>query len=269
VIEETLRDVDAAAWDAAVPTYATRRPMATPVLAGSALSVESRAVRSLLTRLIHVASRGGTAPMASLRSVLEEDPDVLSLFKASLCRDTAAIQHAAAACGADAGAYEAVIGLLCLPFLQACNRQLGSVCAGWIEGCCYICGSWPTFAEARGIERRRFFRCGRCGSEWHARPLCCPYCANDDHHALVSLVPENQRSNAVIDGCRSCGGYVKTLTRLQGCPPRMVMLDDLASVHLDVAALAEGYTRPAGAGHAIDVTVTAVPAGRRFLGWHV
>lgn len=77
----------------------------------------------------------------------------------------------------------------------------------------------------------------------------------DDHHALVSLVPQAGGSNAVVEACKSCLGYIKTFTRLQGCAPDMVMLDDLASVHLDVAALEQGFTRPPGPGYPLDVTV--------------
>jgi FdhE protein len=268
VIEETLRDADAAVWNAAVPDGITAGPTTVPLLAGASLSVNTRVVRTLLQRLLDAAVRTGTAPMTSLRATLDSDPDVLSLFKASLCQDSTAIRHEAESTGADPEAYEAVIGLLCVPFLQACNRQMApSMFASWVEGYCCVCGSWPTFAESRGIERRRFFRCGRCGSEWHARPLRCPYCGMDDHHALVSLVPEDSRVNAVIEGCQSRRGYVKTFTRLQGCQPGMVMLDDLASVHLDVAALDEGYRRPPGTGYALDVTVTAVAQKRRFFRW--
>jgi FdhE protein len=202
--------------------------------------------------------------MTTLRSVLNGDPDVLTLFRASLCQDSMPTIEAAASCGAEAGALHAVIALLSVPFLQTCNRRWASlVSRSWLEGYCPLCGAWPAFAESRGIERTRFFRCGRCGSEWHARPLHCPYCGVDDHNALVSLVPENAGLNAVMEGCRSCLGYVKTFARLQGCPPDMVMLDDLASVHLDLAALGQGYTRPSGAGHPLDITVTGKTGARR------
>ena len=123
-----------------------------------------------------------------------------------------------------------------------------------------MCGAWPAFAEVRGIERTRVFRCGRCGCGWHARPLRCPYCGIDDHRALVSLVPQHGGSHGVIEACTSCHSYAKTFTRLQGCAPETVMLDDLASVHLDVAALEEGYTRPQGPGYRLDVTVCSATA---------
>jgi FdhE protein len=150
-----------------------------------------------------------------------------------------------------------VTALVGVPFLQACHRRWAdSLPPGWQEGYCPVCGSWPSFAEVRGIERTRVFRCGRCGGGWHARPLRCPYCGVDDHHALVSLVPGAGGANAVIEGCRPCRGYVKTFTRLQGCAPDVVMLDDLASVHLDVAALEQEYVRASGPGYQLRVTVS-------------
>ena len=256
VVEETLRDGRNRAWDAAVAT-STRAPgSSTPLLAGAQISVDASAVRELLRRLIDVASRSATPQMVTLQSVRHTDSDLLSLFRASLCQDTVAIAHTATRCGADAGALEAVIAMIGVPFLQACNRRWAdSVSPGWQEGYCHVCGSWPAFAEVRGIERTCVFRCGRCGGGWHARPLRCTYCGMDDHHALVSLVPQAGGSNAVVEACRSCLGYTKTFTRLQGCTPDMVMLDNLASVHLDVAALEQGFTRPPGPGYPLDVTV--------------
>jgi FdhE protein len=267
VVEETLRDADASTWDEAVPASARAPHGTTPLLAGAALAVEPRAVRTLLHRLIRIASRSGTPAMATLRSVPDGEPDALALFRASLCQDSVAIAAAAASCGADAGALQAVAALVPVPFLQACNRQWAQTLSpSWLEGYCPVCGGWPALAEARGIERNRFFRCGRCGGEWHARPLRCPFCGADDHNGLVSLMVEDGL-NAVIEACRSCLGYVKTFTRLQGCAPGAVMLEDLASVHLDVAALAQGYRRPPAAGYPLDVTVTGKNGARRFFAW--
>jgi len=211
----------------------------------------------VLEQLIRIAHRSGTPKMATLEPTLHAELDILTLFKTSLCQDTDRIGETAAFVGADSEAFQAVVALLPVPFLQACNRRwTPSIAKSWVEGYCPVCGAWPAFTEVRGIERSRYFRCGRCGGEWQAQCLFCPYCSMNDHQELVSLVPEKSGSNAVIDACKRCLGYVKTFTKLQGSPAPKVMLDDLATVDLDVAALEQGYKRPQGAGYSLDVTVT-------------
>jgi FdhE protein len=282
VVEEILREAATPTWDVAVPALAAEAPGAKaarsaeapdagapaqtgiPRLAGTTIPLAASLVRRLLERLIRTASMSGPPKMATLGAVLYKNLDVLALFSASLRKDTERVKEVAAS-GADAEALQAVVALLPVPFLHACNRRwASSIPESWQEPYCPVCGSWPAFAEVRGIERRRYFRCGRCGGAWPARSLSCPYCAMGDHEALVSLVPENASSRALIEACRRCLGYVKTFTTLQGCPPARVMLEDLASVDLDVAALGHGYLRPTGQGHSLDVTVIDKGATRRF-----
>jgi hypothetical protein len=76
-------------------------------------------------------------------------------------------------------------------------------------------------------------------------------------------VPEAGGERRRVDTCLGCRGYVKTLATLVGSDPGEVALDDLASVDLDVAALAGGYRRPPGPGHALGLAVVAAPGQRR------
>jgi FdhE protein len=87
-----------------------------------------------------------------------------------------------------------------------------------------------------------------------------------DHEQLLSLVPEKTGASRVVDACKRCLGYVKTFTVLQGSPAPRVILDDLASVDLDVAALEQGYRRPQGPGYSLDVTLVDKPAAK-FSFW--
>jgi FdhE protein len=265
VVAEIFREAAAPIWDATVPAGAHAPRTALPRLAGATFALPSSTVRRLWKRLIRIASRAGTMKMATLEAALRADADILSLFTASVCQDRDRIEEFAAVSGVDAEALHAVVGLLPVPLLHACNRRwASSISESWLEGYCPVCAAWPAFAEVRGIERSRYFRCGRCGGEWHARALWCPYCDTSDHDNFVALVPEN--ANVVIDGCRHCLGYVKTLTRLQGCPPDTVMIEDLASVELDVAALQHGYQRPSGAGRPLEITVSDTGT-TRFFAW--
>jgi FdhE protein len=80
-----------------------------------------------------------------------------------------------------------------------------------------------------------------------------------DHNELVTMVPEQGGTSRVIEACKRCLGYVKSFTTLQGSPAAKVMLDDLASVDLDVAALDHGYRRPPEPGYSLDVTLVDKP----------
>ncbi|HSE86095.1 MAG TPA: formate dehydrogenase accessory protein FdhE [Candidatus Binatia bacterium] len=264
VVQEVLNEATNPEWDAFVPVRTEAQQSKIPLLAGITLALEQRLVGRLLEKLIRIAHRGGTREMATLEPVLHGDLDFLNLFQASLCQDIDLLKEIAADLGVDSQAFQAVAALLPVPFLHACNRRwASSKSASWVEGYCPICGAWPAFTEVRGIERSRYFRCGRCGGEWQAQCLFCPYCSMTDHHELVSLVPEKSGSNSVIDACKRCLGYVKTFTKLQGSPAARVMLDDLATVDLDVAALEQGYKRPQGAGYSLDGTVTDNGKARR------
>jgi FdhE protein len=257
VIQELLVETANPTWDTLVPTRIEARQKTVPLLAGATLFLAPAPARRFLDRLLRIACHSGTPKMATLEAALRAELDVAAVFKVSLYQDGDRCREMAVALGADAEAFRAVTALVAMPFLQACNRRWASlISASWSEGYCPVCGAWPALAEVRGIERSRYFRCGRCGSAWQAHCLFCPYCGMTDHEELVSLVPEKNGVNSAIEACRRCLGYVKSLTTLQGSAPAKVMLDDLASVHLDVAAVQQGYKRPQGAGYSLEVTFT-------------
>jgi FdhE protein len=257
VVQEILSATADPQWDQAVPAHAEIQPDKIPLLAGVTVVVERSLVRRLLAQLIQTAQRSGTSKMATLKPALHAELNDLTLFEASLRQDSERLSEIAAVIGADPEALQAVGSLLPVPLLQACNRHWArSIAKSWTEGYCPVCGAWPALAEVRGIERSRYFRCGRCGNEWQSSPLSCPYCSTTNHEELVSLVPEKSGTNSVIEACKRCLGYVKTFTKLQGSPPDKILLDDLATVELDVAALDQGYKRPQGAGYCLDVVVT-------------
>lgn len=255
VVEHTLQACASDAWTADIHAAAIAPPA--PLLAGASIGMPQRAAHRLLERLVTTAVRTGTPQMATLRGVLRTHVDLPALVSAAIARDRSAIGAIAAHTGADPEALDAIAALLVVPLLQGCRRRAAAfVPESWTEPHCPVCGAWPALVEVRGIERSRFSRCGRCGSDWHARMLECPYCAMDDHEQLVTLVPQQASAAGAVDACRSCRGYLKVLTRLQGCHPERVIVEDLATVELDLAAVAEGYVRPDGMGYAMRLTVT-------------
>lgn len=269
VVELVLREATDTKWEAFVPELPESQENKIPLLAGATLNLEQGVVGAWSQRLLRVAYQSGAPKMSALDGAKQARLNAVELFKASLCQNWQVLRETAAGLGVEAEALQAVVALVPVPFLHACNRRWQqSISASWSEGYCPVCGAWPAFAEVRGIERSRYFRCGRCGGGWQAQCLLCPYCTMTDHKELVSLVPEKGSSNSVIDACKRCLGYVKTFTTLQGSIPVKVMVDDLASVDLDIAALELGYRRPAEAGYALDVKVVNMPSlSERMLSW--
>lgn len=268
VVREVVQELEDRRWDAFVPDLAKAPENKVPLLSGATLNFDKKAVREWTARLFRTALKSGTSAMATL-AVAADGADALAILKGSLCQDGAALNETAARFGADPDAFQAVASQLAVPFLHACSRRwANSLPISWMEGYCPVCGAWPAFAEVRGIDRNRYFRCGRCASEWRMLGLICPFCGMDDHEQLARLVPEKDGATRVIESCKRCLGYVKTFTRLQPSPAARVILDDLANVDLDMAALEQGYKRPPGAGYALDVAVVEkAAASDRFFSW--
>lgn len=128
-----------------------------------------------------------------------------------------------------------------MPLLHAYRRRWG-VPGHWPRGDCPVCRARAGFAESCGVERSRFLRCVRCGASWRAHALACVDCGNADHASLGLLVV--REAAWAIEVCERCKGYLKSFTVLRPCPPERVLLADLASVELDLAARARGYRRP-------------------------
>jgi FdhE protein len=83
--------------------------------------------------------------------------------------------------------------------------------------------------------------------------LCCPYCGEKDHERLGALVLDGKPETLTVETCSRCLGYLKSVTTLQAIPPFELLLRDLETVELDVAALDRGYARPGGDGFPLDL----------------
>jgi FdhE protein len=256
VVQEVLHESADSKWAAIVPPIAATPLGKTPLIAEARIVLPKELLRAWFEQLIRVAQQSGTDKLATLKGTLDAKLDIFNLFKASLQQHDDFLKQLATSVDADPEAFAAVMALLPIPFLQATHRVCArAVTASWMEGYCPVCAAWPAFAETRGIERSRYLRCGRCGAEWQAHVLSCPYCGNSDHERLVSLIPENSAKSS-IDACKVCLGYVKVFTTLQGTRADAVMLEDLGSVEIDLAAADQGYRRPKGPGYSVDVTVS-------------
>ncbi len=113
----------------------------------------------------------------------------------------------------------------------------------WDRGHCPTCGSEPLLGEFRGLDQSRFLRCGLCATGWEVPRQWCPYCGNRDHGRLAFLHAEAEETRYRASLCDACRRYLKMLSTLSALPPLHLLVADLATLHLDLAASAQGYTR--------------------------
>jgi FdhE protein len=182
--------------------------------------------------IAHALDTGRLVPEELLHSVLEGKPEE--------------IHHQADALGLNAGLTSAILGLVLLPMLSRLHAGLASLRQNlaWNPGYCPTCGSWPLLGEFRGLEQIRFLRCGLCAAEWEYPRLRCLYCGESDHRQLGYFSVEGEESRHRAAVCQSCHGYVKIVSSLAPLSAPGLLVANVATLHLDLAAADRGYLSP-------------------------
>jgi FdhE protein len=189
------------------------------------------------------------------------EADVLELARAAVGQDGGAIERLAQVSATDPGVLETIVNLAVWPLLQACGRGLqAQIPPGWTHGYCPVCGAWPVLAELRGLERARCLRCGRCGADWQRPWLACVYCDERDHERLGSLVVSGRLEGRTVETCANCHGHLKSHTTLLALAPPELLVADLETVELDLAARERGFRRPSHPGYGVDLRLTRAAA---------
>ena len=266
VIKEALRETEHPHWARFVAALEHSGGGGRPLLDGAVINVASKLVGRWVRHILGVAADTGTGMEPLARAVAAGRLDALSLFETAMSQDVDRFDELARVEGAYRDPLQGLASLIAMPMLQSCRRAWTErVPTDWGYGYCPICGRWPALAEVRGLDGGRHLRCGCCGSDWRTEWLRCPFCGEGDHQKLGSLVLPDRLERQTIEVCEGCGGYVKTLTTLSAIRPEHVVLQDLATLVLDVVALGRGYRRPASKGHEVAVSVVAEPLRLRDL----
>jgi FdhE protein len=239
-----LEDAQAPAWREAVPTPDTANTEAC-LLAGTTVRVPEQAATRWIRRLASAAAEQSPALRGLGEAARRGRLDAIRLIEAALAGTT---PRDALGEGASVApdAVAALLPLIAMPLRHACARAWANrISSSWRHGHCPICGAWPALAEIRGLENSRRLRCGLCGADWQGEWLQCLFCANQDHTRLGALVLPDRADTRRVDVCHACRGYIKTLPLLGATPADEIVLQDLATLVLDVAAIEHGFHRPA------------------------
>ncbi len=111
------------------------------------------------------------------------------------------------------------------------------------ENHCPFCGHRPLTGYLRPFENtsQRFLVCSLCNGEWLYRRLFCPNCMESDREKISYFVAEECPS-ARLELCDTCKRYIKTID-LGKDPNAIPLVDDIATIHLDVWARQKDYKK--------------------------
>jgi FdhE protein len=220
-----------------------------PLLRNESLLPESRSLHRRWQRVCAAVRQhqGGDAAPALEQAVRQGKLDPLDLVRDVLAGNADALHARVDALGLDAGLAGTVLRFSLFPVLAKVNTSLAPLREGirWERGFCPTCGSWPLLGEFRGLEQVRFLRCGLCAAEWEFPRLCCPFCGTEDHEVLGYLHVEGEEGRQRAAACDACRGYVKMVTTLSPLGAAELLVQDVATMHLDLIAAEKGYGPPA------------------------
>lgn len=136
------------------------------------------------------------------------------------------------------------------PVLEAGARDV-ALPEDWHGAACPVCGG-PPQASAIAEESGEFMAgsprsliCGRCATWWPFPRITCAHCGDEDPRRIESFLAEG-RGWARVDTCANCQGYIKSFDlREPGAVGVVPLVDDVATLTLDVWAREQGFSRPA------------------------
>lgn len=133
-----------------------------------------------------------------------------------------------------------VLTIAMRPFLARCAEVLrqSPYLATWTRSTCPLCGGEPDLSVITASGERHLL-CGRCGMRWDFDPVCCPYCANEVQGTMPSFSTRDGKYR--VTACDACRRYLKAVDERRTGRPVLPVVDSVATLPLDAAAMQRGY----------------------------
>jgi hypothetical protein len=226
---------------------------ARPLLPFESIPLELTDLRLMVRQTADVLHRHGVLDDADHHQVeaIGRDMKLLAVvgewYRSTAERGAAApatLGHAATAAAAPTPAPVAeVIALAMRPFLSRCAEVLQQrpELAIWTHPHCALCGGSPDFAVITPAAERHLI-CSRCTLRWKFEPLTCPYCGNNDRSRITSFAAHLGEHDYRVYACDVCHRFLKAYDARRTTRPVMPVVDSVATLPLDAAAMQRGYT---------------------------
>jgi Protein involved in formate dehydrogenase formation len=143
--------------------------------------------------------------------------------------------------GAESDMLQQVLALAMRPFLSRCAEVLQQrpELSLWSHAHCALCAGEPDFSVITPSAERHLI-CARCALRWKFEPLTCPYCRNSNRARITSFATTDGQYR--VYACDVCHRYLKAYDGRRATRPVMPMVDSVATLPLDAAAIQRGYS---------------------------
>ncbi|MGQ9466507.1 MAG: formate dehydrogenase accessory protein FdhE [Anaerolineae bacterium] len=109
----------------------------------------------------------------------------------------------------------------------------------WHQPYCPVCGGQPDLAALAKPYGTRRLLCSRCDFEWPFRRTSCPFCGNDKPEQYLYVPSEDGVYRLYL--CDHCGRYLKTIDLREVIEERLLPVERVLTLPMDLAARQEGY----------------------------
>jgi FdhE protein len=146
-----------------------------------------------------------------------------------------------AGASSDVDMLQQVLALAMRPFLSRCAEvlQQRAELSLWTHAHCALCAGEPDFSVITPAAERHLI-CSRCALRWKFEPLTCPYCRNSNRARITSFATTDGQYR--VYACDVCRRYLKAYDGRRASRPVMPMVDAVATLPLDAAAIQRGYS---------------------------
>jgi len=186
-----------------------------------------------------------TATRQIRQAVEQNQLDLAHIWGAIAMGDEISLAHAAAQLQLDASLLFVLVQNSLKPALQTWAQGVNQIVnlAYWRHGYCPMCGNAPALAEIKGKEGARHLRCTLCAASWSYPRLQCPFCNSRDHKVLGYLAVEDEEEKYRLQTCDACRNYLKVVVTYDPIPIDQLIVEDLATLHLDLVANERDFVR--------------------------
>lgn len=109
----------------------------------------------------------------------------------------------------------------------------------WYQPYCPVCGGEPDFAVLSKPHGARRLLCSRCDFEWPYRRTSCPFCGCEDPEQYQYVPSDDNIYRLYL--CDHCHRYLKTLDEREVLGERLLPVERIVTLPMDIAAHQAGY----------------------------